>query len=56
MKARKTIYEERLNTVEFYLDNELSYKKVAKKFHVNYGQVYQWVQKHKKHDKSLIDG
>lgn len=57
MKARKTIYEERLNIVEFYLDNELSYKEIAKKFNVTYGQVYQWVQKYKKYDSDgLIDG
>lgn len=57
MKARKTIYEERLNIVEFYLDNELSYKEIAEKFNVTYGQVYQWVQKYKKHDSDgLIDG
>ncbi|MDG0819721.1 transposase [Staphylococcus equorum] len=39
MKARKTTYEERLNIVNFYLDNELSYKEIARKFNVTYGQV-----------------
>lgn len=57
MKARKTTYEERLNIVNFYLGNELSYKKIAQKFNVTYGQVYQWVQKYKKHGSDgLIDG
>lgn len=56
MKARKTTYEERLNIVNFYLDNELSYKEIARKFNVTYGQVYQWVQKYKKHGSDgLID-
>lgn len=56
MKAKKTTYEEKLNIVKFYLDNELSYKEIARKFNVTYGQVYQWVQKYKKHGSDgLID-
>jgi len=47
MKGKKTTFKERLKIVEYYLDNEISYKDCAAKYDVSYGQLYQWVQKYK---------
>lgn len=57
MKGKKTTFQERLKIVEYYLDNEISYKDCAKKYDVSYGQLYQWVQKYKSHGRDgLQDG
>ena len=52
-KGRKTTLEERLAIVEDHIRSGSNYAETAAKFNVSYGQVYQWVQKHK--DKG-IDG
>jgi len=44
-KSRKTTYEEKLETVQFCLDNDKSYTLTAEKFDQPYTQVYQWVNK-----------
>lgn len=46
MKARKTIKEERIEIVEWYLNNGRDYKKTAAKFKCSYTQVYNWVKKY----------
>ncbi|MBA5728425.1 helix-turn-helix domain-containing protein [Aerococcaceae bacterium INB8] len=55
MKETKT-YEEKLNIVQDYLNNDLSYRETSEKFKVSYNNVYAWVNIYKKHGLgSLID-
>lgn len=46
MKARKTTFEERLEIVNYALDNDNDYKGAADKYSVPYASVYQWVAKY----------
>ena len=46
-KSRKTIYEERIEIVNYCLKHEFNYKETAIKYGVNYAQVYSWVKKYK---------
>ena len=56
MKGKETTYEEKLNIVQDYLNNNLSYRETAEKFQVSYNNVYAWVNKYKKHGPDgLID-
>ncbi|MDN6835938.1 MAG: transposase [Lactococcus lactis] len=57
MKSRKTTLEERIKIVEDYLNNPLTYKEAAKKYQINYNNIYSWVSKYKKHGPAgLKDG
>ena len=56
MKARKTTFEERIEIVNFVLENDNDYKGAADTYSVPYASVYQWVQKYLKHgEESLRD-
>lgn len=56
MKARKTTFEERIEIVNFVLENDNDYKRAANTYTVPYASVYQWVQKYLKHgEESLRD-
>ena len=56
MKARKTTFEERIEIVNFVLENDNDYKGAAATYSVPYASVYQWVQKYLKHgEESLRD-
>ena len=56
MKARKTTFEERIEIVNFVLENDNDYKGAAYTYSVPYASVYQWVQKYLKHgEESLRD-
>ena len=46
MKARKTTFEERIEIVNFVLENDNDYKGAANTYTVPYASVYQWVQKY----------
>ena len=48
MGAKKT-YEEKIEIVEDYIENHLTYKKAAEKHQVSYNNIYSWVNKYKKH-------
>ena len=51
MKSRKTTIEERLEIVNYVLNNNNDYKGAAKKYFVPYANVYQWVLKYNKFGK-----
>lgn len=56
MKVRKTTFEERIEIVNFVLENDNDYKRAANTYTVPYASVYQWVQKYLKHgEESLRD-
>jgi len=46
MKSRNTTTSERLEIVEWVLENDVNYKEAADKFGVKYAIVYQWVKKY----------
>jgi transposase-like protein len=46
-KSRKTTYDERIEIVNYCLEQELNYKKTAIEYGLNYAQVYTWVRKYK---------
>ena len=45
MKSRKTLYEERIEIVNYCISNNYDYKTTADKYRVPYSRVYTWVQK-----------
>lgn len=56
MKARKTTFEERIEIVNFVLENDNDYKGAANTYTVPYASVYQWVQKYLQYgEESLRD-
>lgn len=56
MKSQKKTYEEKLEIVKDYIENNMSYKDAATKHQVSYNNVYSWVQKYKQYGpKGLID-
>lgn len=46
MKSRKTTFEERLEIVQWVIDNNMSYKDVADMFSIIYALVYKWTRAH----------
>ena len=44
-QSRKTTFEERIEIVNYCLENDNQYKLAAEKYNVSYTQVYQWVNK-----------
>lgn len=46
MKTRKTSLEERIQIVKECLEAECNYGEIAKKYDINYHQVYTWVKKY----------
>ena len=56
MKARKTTFEERIEIVNFVLENDNDYKGATYTYKVPYASVYQWVQKYLQYgEESLRD-
>ena len=49
MKARKTTFEERIEIINFVLENDNDYKGAADTYSIPYASVYQWVQKFLQH-------
>ncbi|AZP05340.1 helix-turn-helix domain-containing protein [Jeotgalibaca ciconiae] len=49
MTSAKKTYEEKLQIVEDYISNRLTYKEAAEKHQVSYNNIYLWVNKYKKH-------
>ena len=49
MKSRKTTFEERLEIVNYTLNNNYDYKGAADKYGVPYANVYKWVKKYLEH-------
>lgn len=45
MKSRKTLYEERIEIVNYCIAHDYDYKGAADKYNVPYSQVYTWVKK-----------
>ena len=54
MKARQTTLEERIEIVQYVLDNENDYKGAADKYSVPYASVYQWVSKYNKYGEDSL--
>lgn len=46
MKSRKSEFDERLEIVNWVIDNNMNYKGAADKYKIKYALVYQWVQKY----------
>ena len=46
MKGRKTTLDERIEIIEFLIENEIDYNKASRHFKVSYGQVYSWYKKY----------
>lgn len=44
MKSRKTTFEERLEIVNWVIDNNMSYKDAAEKYGITYALVYKWTK------------
>ncbi len=44
MKSRKTTFEERLEIVEWVIENDICYKKAADKYSIPYALVYKWMK------------
>lgn len=49
MTGAKKTYEEKVEIVEDFIENRLTYKEAAEKYKVNYNNIYSWVNKYKKH-------
>lgn len=43
--GRKTIYEERIEIIEYCIEHNHNYNETAEKYKVSYQQVYTWVKK-----------
>lgn len=46
MKGRKTTLDERIEIIEFLIENEIDYNKASRHFKVSYQQVYSWYKKY----------
>lgn len=44
MKSRKTTFEERLEIVNWVIENDMSYKNAADKYSITYALVYRWTR------------
>ena len=56
-KARKTTFDERIEIVEFCIENDKNYALTMEKYSVSYQQIYLWVRKYEqKGIDGLIDG
>lgn len=53
IKGRKTTFNERINIIEYCIENDKNYIKTAEKYNVSYNQVYSWV---KKYESKGLDG
>src|SRR5699024_1600408 len=49
MTGRKKTDDEKHLIVKDYLDGDLAYAEIAKKYNVSYNNIYSWVQKYKTH-------
>lgn len=57
MKGRKTTHEERIEIVQDFLKNGMTYKESAEKHRVSYNNIYVQVQKYKEYGPAgLVDG
>lgn len=55
-KSRKVSYEEKLEIINWTIENDYQYKLAAEKFNTSYSQVFNWVRKYKQEGKEgLID-
>ena len=48
-KVRQTTCEERLEIVNYYLDNGADCLKVIRKYGVSHGQIYSWINKYRQY-------
>lgn len=53
-KSRKVSYEEKLEIIEWTIENNYQYKLAAEKFETSYAQVFNWVRKYKQDGKDGI--
>jgi len=51
----KKSYEEKVQIVEDYIKNKLTYTEAAKKHEVSYNNIYSWVNKYKKHGPRALE-
>lgn len=55
-KGRKTMYEERIEIIQYCIEHKNNYAKTAEKYQVSYQQVYSWVKKYESADvEALVD-
>ncbi|MEG3005796.1 MAG: helix-turn-helix domain-containing protein [Anaerorhabdus sp.] len=55
-KGRKTTYGERIEIIEFCIENNHDYTMTSEKYDVSYQQVYSWIKKYEKNGaEGLID-
>jgi len=45
-KGRKTSYIERIEIIEYCIENNNDYNKTAEKYEVSYPQIYTWMKKY----------
>lgn len=45
-KGRKTMYDERIEIIQYCIEHENNYAETAEKYQVSYQQVYSWVKKY----------
>jgi transposase-like protein len=46
MKSRKTVFQERLEIVQWVIENDMNYRGAADKYGIRYSLVYSWVRKY----------
>jgi transposase-like protein len=54
MKARKTTFEERIEIVNYCLENNKNFKETADKYNIPYNLVYQWVKRYESDGKIAL--
>jgi len=54
MKARKTTFEERIEIVNYCLENNKDFKETADKYSIPYSLVYQWVKRYESDGKIAL--
>lgn len=56
-KGRTTTYKERIEIIEYCIENDNKYAETAEKYKVSYHQVYSWIKKYQpKGIETLQDG
>lgn len=54
MKSRKTTFEERLEIVQWIIENNMSYKGAANKYSITYALVYKWTKAYLKNGEEAL--
>lgn len=49
IKGRHTIYQERIEIVQYTIANDLNYNQSMETYDVSYHQIYSWMKKYQQH-------